>query len=453
MTFNSLALRLLFSSILWSILALVVAGVLLSGLYQQSVERGFDQRLNVYLKILVAAQAEAEDPMRMEPPTLTEPNFDLVLSGWYWEITKQSGEVIVASRSLFAERLPKITIAKLGQNEDGIASFYSRGPAGNTLRIVAREISMESDKPFLIAVAGNATDIKQNVAQFRQRVFLTLAALGFLLAVSTFVLVKWGLRPLSRITNGLNDIREGRSEDLRGSFPKEFVPLVAELNALIGFNKKVVERARTHVGNLAHALKTPISVLRNEANDYDTTLSEKVIEQTNAMQSQVNYHLDRAQIIARSGMLSTAHPVKPVVEGLGRAMSKIYRDKNVHLTINIANNMKFSGEREDLEQALGNLIDNACKWSKDEVIISVSSDGKALTFDIEDNGPGLTASEQIRAMKRGERLDEHTPGSGLGLSIVHDLMNAYSGTFTMGRSRLGGLKATLIFPMPQNIEE
>lgn len=451
MTFNSLALRLLFSSIVWSILALIVAGVLLSGLYQQSVERGFDQRLNVYLKILVAAQAEAEDPMRMEPPTLTEPNFDLVLSGWYWEVKKQTGEVVIASRSLFAERLPEITMKELKPNEEGIASFYAQGPAGNTLRIVARDISMEGENPVLIAVAGNATDIEKNVAQFRQRVFLTLAALGFLLAISTFIQVKWGLRPLSRITNGLNDIREGRSEDLRGSFPKEIDPLVAELNALIGFNKKVVERARTHVGNLAHALKTPISVLRNEARDYDTALSEKVIEQTDAMQSQVNYHLDRAQIIARSGMLSTAHPVKPVVEGLGRAMSKIYRDKNVRLTINIANDMKFSGEREDLEQVLGNLMDNACKWSKDEVSISVSGDKSTLIFDVEDNGPGLSNEQQKRAMKRGERLDEHTPGSGLGLSIVRDLMNAYDGTFKMGRSRLGGLKATLNFPMPQKV--
>lgn len=450
MNFNSLAIRLLFSSIVWSILALLVAGVLLSGLYQQSVERGFDQRLNVYLKIIVSAQAEAEDPMRMEPPTLTEPNFDLVLSGWYWQVTKQSGEVIIASRSLFAERLPKITIAKLGRNEDGIASFYSRGPAGNTIRLVAREISMEGDEPFLIVVAGNATDIRQNVAQFRQRVFLTLAALGFLLAISTFVQVKWGLRPLSRITNGLNDIREGRSQDLQGSFPTEIDPLVGELNALIAFNKKVVERARTHVGNLAHALKTPISVLRNEASDYDTSLSEKIIEQTNAMQSQVNYHLNRAQIIARTGMLSTAHPVKPIVEGLGRAMSKIYRDKNVHLTINVEENMKFSGEREDLAQVLGNLIDNACKWSKDKVTISVSGNDTSLIFDIEDNGPGLTKTQQERAMKRGERLDEQKPGSGLGLSIVRDMMKAYDGSFTMARSSLGGLKATLTFPMPQN---
>lgn len=451
MNFNSLAFRLLFSSIVWSMLALVVTGFLLSRLYQQSVERDFDQRLNVYLKIIIAAQAEAEDPMRMEPPTLTEPNFDLVLSGWYWEVTKQSGEVVIASRSLFAERLPKITISKLGRNEDGIASFYSRGPGDNTLRIVAREISMEGDNTFLIAVAGNATDIKQNVIQFRQRVFLTLAALGFLLAISTFVQVKWGLRPLSRITNGLNDIREGRSQDLRGSFPTEIDPLVGELNALIGFNKKVVERARTHVGNLAHALKTPISVLRNEATDYDDALSGKVIEQTNAMQSQVNYHLDRAQIIARSGMLSTAHPVKPVVEGLGRAMSKIYRDKNVRLTINVEKNMRFSGEREDIEQVLGNLIDNACKWSKNEVAISVTGDESSLVFGVEDNGPGLSTEQQKRAMKRGERLDEQTPGSGLGLSIVHDLMKAYDGTFTMARSKLGGLKATLTFPMPQNI--
>lgn len=450
MTFNSLALRLLVSSVVWSILALVVAGVLLSGLYQESVERGFDQRLNVYLKILVAAQAEAEDPMRMEPPTLTEPNFDLVLSGWYWQVTKSTGEVVVASRSLFAETLPEIDMVKRKVNEEGIASFYAEGPAGNTLRIVARDISMEGDEPVVIAVAGNASDIEQNVSQFRQRVFLTLAALGFILAISTFVQVKWGLRPLSLIARGLNDIREARSEDLRGTFPAEIQPLVEELNALIGFNKKVVERARTHVGNLAHALKTPISVLRNEANDYETPLSAKVIEQTNAMQRQVNYHLDRAQIIARSGVLSAAHPVKPVVEGLGRAMSKIYRDKNVRLTIAVDGDLRFAGERQDLEQLLGNLMDNACKWANGKVYITGRNEAGAVVLDIEDDGPGLSSAEQERAMKRGERLDEQTPGSGLGLSIVRDLVNAYDGVFSMARSKFGGLKATLSFPVPQN---
>ncbi|MBA4783833.1 MAG: GHKL domain-containing protein [Rhizobiales bacterium] len=447
MTFNSLALRLLVSSVLWSILALVVAGVLLSGLYQQSVERGFDQRLNVYLKILVAAQAEAEDPMRMEAPTLTEPNFDLVLSGWYWQVTKQSGGVVAASRSLFAEALPPINMESLKPNEDGIASFYAIGPAGNTLRLVARDISMEGSEPVIIVVAGNASDIQQNVSQFRQRVFLTLTALGVLLAISTLVQVKWGLRPLSLIARGLNDIREGRSHDLQGTFPAEIEPLVVELNALIAFNKKVVERARTHVGNLAHALKTPISVLQNEAADFHTPLSEKVIEQTGAMQRQVNYHLDRAQIIARSGVLSAVHPVKPVIEGLGRAMSKIYRERNIRITIAVDNDLRFSGERQDLEQLLGNLIDNACKWAKSAVYVSGKTEGASIILEIEDDGPGLSMAQQKIAMKRGERLDEKTPGSGLGLSIVRDLVDAYDGNFAMSRSKFGGLKATLAFPV------
>lgn len=446
MTLNSLALRLLLSSVLWSILALVVAGVLLTGLYQQSVERGFDQRLNVYLKILVAAQAEAEDPMRMEAPTLTEPNFDLVLSGWYWQVAKATGEVVVASRSLFAETLPQVSMDKLKPDERGIASFYDQGPAGNTLRIVARDIKLEDDDSVVIVVAGNASNIQRDINQFRQRVFLTLAALGFILAISTFAQVKWALRPLSLIVRGLNDIREGRSDDLRGSFPTEIQPLVTELNALIGFNSKVVERARTHVGNLAHALKTPISVLRNEASEFQTPLSEKVVEQTDAMQTQVNYHLDRARIIARSGVLSAAHPVQPVIQGLGRAMSKIYRDKNVRLTIAVDGNLKFSGEKQDLEEALGNLLDNACKWAREEVQISGRIEDNFLIVEIDDDGPGLSEEEQQLAMKRGERLDEQKPGSGLGLSIVRDLVNAYDGAFGMDRSSLGGLRATLAFP-------
>lgn len=447
MTLNSLALRLLLSSVIWSVLALIVAGVLLSALYQHSVERGFDQRLNVYLKILVAAQAVAEDPMRMEAPTLTEPNFDLVLSGWYWQVSKTDGEVIIASRSLFAETLPTVDIEELVLNDDGIASFYAIGPGNNTLRFVARDISMEGQERVVIVVAGNASEIQQDINRFRRRVFLTLTALGFVLAISTFAQVNWGLRPLSMVARGLNDVREGRSDDLRGSFPTEIEPLVTELNALIGFNKKVVERARTHVGNLAHALKTPISVLRNEASDYKTPLSAKVVEQIDVMQGQVNYHLDRAQIIAKSGVLSAAHPVRPTIDGLVRAMAKIYREKGIDIDVKVAPTLKFSGEKQDLEEALGNLIDNACKWCRSSIVISGNQEKAMLVLDIDDDGPGLSTQEQKLAIKRGERLDEQTPGSGLGLSIVRDLTNAYGGDFTLARSPLGGLRARLAFPV------
>jgi len=339
-------------------------------------------------------------------------------------VAELDGEVIIASRSLFAETLPDIDFDELELNNDGSVSFYSIGPANNTLRLVARNITTDQHAPVTVVVAGNASDIQKDIAQFRQRVFLTLAVLGLALAISTFVQVKWGLQPLRRIAQGLSDIREGRSQDLQGSFPTEIQPLVSELNALIGFNKKVIKRARTHVGNLAHALKTPISVLRNEARDYETPLSEMVVEQTNAMQSQVNYHLDRAQVIARRGVLSAANPVKPTLDGLIRAMNKIYGDKNLTITQNVEAGLRFAGERRDLEEALGNLIDN---------------------LSIEDDGPGLTEEEQEQARKRGERLDEQTPGSGLGLSIVHDLVNAYDGSFSMGRSELGGLSAVLLF--------
>lgn len=278
--------------------------------------------------------------------------------------------------------------------------------------------------------------------------FLTLAVLGLVLAISTFVQVKWGLQPLRRIARGLSDIREGHSQDLQGSFPTEIQPLVSELNALIGFNKKVIKRARTHVGNLAHALKTPISVLRNEARDYETPLSEMVVEQTNAMQSQVNYHLDRAQVIARRGVLSAANPVKPTLDGLIRAMDKIYTDKNLTITQDVETGLRFAGERRDLEEVLGNLIDNACKWAETRVVISGHKEQGSLILSIEDDGPGLTEEEQERARKRGERLDEQMPGSGLGLSIVHDLVDAYDGSFSMGRSELGGLSSVLSFPIP-----
>jgi signal transduction histidine kinase len=259
---------------------------------------------------------------------------------------------------------------------------------------------------------------------------------------------------LRRLQGGVAAIRRGEGERIMGSFPRDILPLASELNLLIASNREIVERARTHVGNLAHALKTPLSVILNEAETAppdSEALAEKVREQAGIMREQVNYHLERARAAARSSVIGTVTDVQPVVDGLIRTFDKIYRDRAVIFTAEVPHGLRFRGERQDFEEMAGNLIDNAGKWAAERVAVTVAPARQGdlvagVAVVVEDDGPGLTPDERAVVTRRGRRMDETKPGSGLGLSIVVDLAGVYGGMLTLDESRLGGLRATLLLP-------
>jgi signal transduction histidine kinase len=230
--------------------------------------------------------------------------------------------------------------------------------------------------------------------------------------------------------------------------PVEIKPLQQELNALIQSNREIVERARTHVGNLAHALKTPLSVISNEARTQSDALSAKVIEQAEIMRSQITHHLDRARVAARSSAIGEVTDVGSVLRALKRTLDRIYEERGLNLELDAAPGLKFQGERQDFEEMVGNLLDNACKWARSNVRASAGRDGSAgqFTVTVDDDGPGLTEVERAHIGKRGQRLDETKPGSGLGLSIVADLAHLYKGKFALEPSPQGGLRAWLELP-------
>jgi signal transduction histidine kinase len=280
--------------------------------------------------------------------------------------------------------------------------------------------------------------------------------LAFALVGATALQVRYGLRPLRRLQDEVAAIRRGDSEKIDGAFPEDLAPLAGELNLLIAANREVVERARTHVGNLAHALKTPLSVIANEANSHASPLADKVREQTALMGDQVTYYLDRARAAARSTMIGAAADVGPPLAGLVRTFEKIYQDRHVLFDLQIADGLRFRGERQDFEEMVGNLIDNSGKWAAGRVAVSAAPlDGEAacptaagfLCVTVEDDGPGLPTEKRNEALARGQRLDETKPGSGLGLSIVADLAKIYGGALTLEESDMGGLKASLRLPM------
>ena len=274
-------------------------------------------------------------------------------------------------------------------------------------------------------------------------------ALTLALLLTTALQVRFGLAPLARISEGLAAIRSGRAERLQGKFPVEIAPLARETNALIDANREIVERARTHVGNLAHALKTPLSVIVNEAaargND---PLAYKVLEQTDIMRDQVARQLERARLAARSTVVGTSVEVPPVVTALARTMEKLYRARDIAIDVDVPDHARFRGEQQDLEEMVGNLVDNGCKWAQSRVAIEVMadqlpSDGakSRVRIIVDDDGPGVSPAEREQVALRGQRLDETKPGSGLGLSIVVELAGLYGGVLTLGTAPIGGLRA------------
>jgi signal transduction histidine kinase len=452
---NSLALRLFIWATGWTVVILIITGVALSTLYRHAVERAFDRRLDVYLRTLVADVASPEEGADKYPQSIGEPLFELPLSGWYWQVTRLDTKTpeVHSSRSLWDSSLPRLPDEKTSTDAE-FRQGYAKGPEDQELRLVERDIDLGTDGRYLIAVAGDASEIDDETGSFERTIIITFTALTLALLLTTALQVRFGLAPLARISEGLAAIRSGRAERLQGKFPVEIAPLARETNALIDANREIVERARTHVGNLAHALKTPLSVIVNEAaargND---PLAYKVLEQTDIMRDQVARQLERARLAARSTVVGTSVEVPPVVTALARTMEKLYRARDIAIDVDVPDHARFRGEQQDLEEMVGNLVDNGCKWAQSRVSIEVMadqppSDGvkSRVRIIVDDDGPGLSPAEREQVALRGQRLDETKPGSGLGLSIVVELAGLYGGVLTLGTAPIGGLRAELALP-------
>lgn len=445
---SSLATRLFLSATAWVVVILVITGIALSSLYRQSSERAFDRRLNLYLRTLIAEVA-TPDANSDQYQSLGEPLFDLPLSGWYWQVVRTDTDKVDprASRSLWDRKLPKLEDQGVELSAAGVRQGYVEGPEGQTLRMVERPVDLGTDGKYVVTVAGDATEIFEETRTFDYYLAGTFVALSIGLLLTTIFQVRFGLAPLKRISDSIADIRSGRAERLEGEFPVEIAPLARETNALIEANREIVERARTHVGNLAHAIKTPLSVLVNEAAARPgDPLAAKVLDQAEVMRNQVAHHLERARIAARLTVIATITEVGPVIEALRRTMEKIHRAREITVTSEVAPNLKFRGERQDLEEMVGNLVDNACKWSAGRVFIEVTANGPMMRILVDDDGRGLSDAEQAQVARRGQRLDESKPGSGLGLAIVTDLAALYGGELKLGRAPIGGLRAELTLP-------
>jgi signal transduction histidine kinase len=442
----SLARRLLLIATMGAILLLATAGFFLADINRKGVERTFDRRLQVYAKLLIADLATLNDDSEVEIGTqLSEPLFELPQSGWYWQITRL--DKINESENILSRSMWDWQISPLSEDKDANSSEgYISGPDNQRLRVIERVIDLAGEGKYRVSVAGNAEEVSESITPFNYALFFAFTLLGLGFIIAAFFQVRYGLKPLEGLTTKLAAIRNGQAEKLEGEFPEEISPLTTEMNALIAHNQEVVNRARTHVGNLAHALKTPLSVIKNESEQENTAYSKKIAEQTTFMQVQVNHHLERAKLAARVQYISTLIEVEPTLLSLIKTMERVYSLKDIVIYRHLEPNILWRGELNDVQEIVGNLLDNACKWAKSEVQVSLKTQGNFFLICIEDDGEGLNDQQREEIGQRGKRLDETKPGSGLGLSIVKDLLALYRGSLTLETSLLGGLSANILLP-------
>lgn len=442
---GSIAANLFWLSAVWLVIALVATAFLLTELYSRALDSSLSDTLDFHLGQLVGQTLDANSPGTDEVDLL-DPRFTRPASGWYWAIRDVDGNVLNLSSSLAGMVMPEVAGAfDATRTRTGVLS----DAFGTRLRMVEREITVNG-KELRIAVSGSLDEIFKLVDDFRGQTLIVLGAVGVMLAIMSFIVARLAMRPVDQLRNAVERVREGEAENIAGQFPREIAPLAEEINELLRSNGQIIERARSQVGNLAHGLKTPLAVLRNEASANAPGLAKIVLSESDKMSQMVTNYLDKARIAARTAVVGRKADPTIVMLRLARVMQKLNPHRTVAFQRPDASLPWFRGEEADLEEMAGNLLDNACKWSNGEVAISMSAErgpnATMLLIRIEDNGPGLTEEEAKKVLRRGVRLDEKTPGSGLGLDIVKELVDVYGGSLQLKRSNLGGLLAELRLP-------
>ncbi|WP_305987644.1 sensor histidine kinase [Roseibium sp. MMSF_3544] len=437
---GSLTSRAIAAGMIWIACALGAGGILLHGVFQESISRLFDARLESDLEFLTAMIAEAEvDPAER----MKNPDFRRVYSGTYWQAQADDGRLF-RSRSLWDVELqvPKTL-------SEGYLHEVS-GPGARTVRIRARMLTMPSGTKWTLAVGRDKASLEKEVTAFRRTLMLSALALGAILLVSAILLLRFTLSPLRRLHAAVLN-RQIHSGAIEGSYPAEITPLVEDLNRMLERNERLRERGRLQAANLAHALKTPAAILSNELTKarrgevLDTELS---VDAINNISAAAERHLGLVAALPDDCPEPVSIDVLPVANEVVRAIRRLYPETSLEILSDPS--ACVYAERSDITEILGNILDNAAKWARRSVrlILSVSED--LCSIKVEDDGPGVDEAEFVRILRQGQRLDETKSGTGLGLTIVADIVERYGGKIRMSRSRLGGLSLTVDLPSGRN---
>ncbi len=445
---RSLALRVVAFSTVWAVIALLLIATVITSLYNSASIASFERVLAANLFNLIGAVGLNDQGSLEGAPEFGDIRFSVPNSGWYWAVEPiVEGKLTRMTSPSMTEPVPAPSVETVPFSPEFQRSYVTSGISGEQVRVVESEYILgASGDAVRFRLMGNETELRRELNYFRDRLFTYLALFGAGMIGINAVAIRLGLLPLDRVRNALESIREGSIQRLEGQFPHEIAPLTDEMNAMIENNRRIIERSRTQVGNLAHSLKTPLAVLLNEGRALGGDKGRLIVEQSEGMRNQVEHYLQRARIAAQRDSVVFRVDAVPVMDRMVRVMAKLSPGKSLAFSSDQPKLM-FAGEQQDLEEIAGNLLENAMKWAGSKAVVSLASEGKdKIRLVIEDDGPGIPPDQAAMALKRGKRLDEKVPGTGLGLSIVSELVSEYGGSLVLERSDLGGLRVRIDLP-------
>ncbi len=450
---SSLSARLLVSVSVLLLFFFGVTIVVLDTAFRKAGEQAQEDILDGHLMAILAAAEPTDDGDLGMPPDLQEPRFGAIGSGLYAEIRDAAGTTVWQSRSALGLDVPFGVIS-----QDGSRLFRREALADGTplltLSIAVQWEFPDGDlRPYIFKVAESLDSFNAQLAKFRQQLFGWFAAVAIIMLLAIGVLLQRLLRPLRLIETQIGEIEEGNRESLSGDFPAELTGVARNMNLLIDSERARSERYRQTLANLAHSLKTPLAAMRALLNQSKRMqFVDRFNEQIDRMDEIVRYQLRKPASSGASNLLSTAVPVKPEVDRLIDGLMKVYHDKRPRIDCDVATDIQFRGDKGDFLEVVGNLLDNACKWCRQRVRIAIRADGdgegavRRMTLTVSDDGPGIPGDASDALLQRGTRLDESTPGHGIGLAVVKDIANSYGGQLSISASDLGGAEITVTLP-------
>lgn len=445
----TLKARLIAATAIGVLVVLTITGGVLSRLFLHELEQQIQTELVRYLdRVTAQVNLGPETAIGIRTERLTDPRWQQPYSGLYWQLSGPRGQPTWRSRSLWDAQITLPTMAY--ESTEPVLS-QTEGPKGQQLMVISRTLHpLESvEDRWTLSVAIDHSDVHSATQSFNESLLLGLGTLFLLMLGLGWTQLHLGLSPFRALQAGLERLKNGESPILEGQYPAEIQPLVDDFNQTLHHQRDSALLAREQAGNLAHGVKTPLTVMHQSAQAFpDHPLASTVIEQVNQAKRQIDWHLAKSRVAAASQLVHEISPVTPLIDSLIRAMQIVHVERHLALDWHPpALNIQFLGAAQDFQEMIGNLLDNACQWATSTVLIGLRAlRNNQMSITIEDDGPGLSPAEIEHVMQRGKRLDERQSGSGLGLTIAHELAITYGGRLALERSRLGGLLITLELP-------
>jgi len=437
---DTLTFRLIALSCLWIVPAMVLSAVIIFWSYHGHVLEHLDEHALGHLKELVNASRFGADGGYQLTRAPGDPHFQNPESGWYWQIS--TGEQVLARSPSLGSHTLEIHDFPTG---DSVVVLQVTGK-DEPLRAQILRIETTGDEPITFVTTVPREMIVEDVRNFGLHIAVSFAVLTVGLLLALVVQVRSALKPLRRLGHEISDIRSGSRQSLSSDFPLEVQPLANELNNFIEHNTVVLTRARNQLGDLAHAVKNPLAVINNEVAKLRGETGSIILDQTRSIRASIEHHLSRARTFGRADALGKHTDVCTVVDDLLLVMRHTFKSRNLEFEVSLSEKCHFRGDSQDLEDMIGNLLDNACKWARSKVGLRCVCRDRRMTLTVEDDGPGIPPEFVGRAVHRGWKEDDSRPGHGLGLAIVNELVDLYGGKLELGKSRSGGLRAELELP-------